>query len=76
MIMQNIPNCDVFIKNIADKSVLHLKLSVELRHDKVGYGAALIAMTGSNLIQRTDFLLLRLDVSNTLKAKNPSGDLF
>lgn len=46
-----------FIKSIGAKSVLRLKESGEMKHEKLKHGATLKGMIGSNLSQRIDYLL-------------------
>lgn len=47
---------DIFIKNIADISVLRLKESEELKHNYVGHCAILTGIGSSNWIQMTNYL--------------------
>lgn len=48
--MLDIHSLDIFMKNIAAKTVLLLKELAELKHDHVGHGIVLRAMIGSNFV--------------------------
>lgn len=75
-VILDIPLIDIFIKSIATKSVVTLKVWGELKHNQVGHGNTLKAMTVSNLVQRTDYLLVMRDFSKTSKTKITSREDF
>ena len=72
--MLDILPLDIFIRNIAAKSVLRLKESGELRHDHIGHGAVLGELISSTLFQETDYLLPRLNFGRSFETRIPSRE--
>ena len=62
---------DIFIRNIAAKSVLCQKESIELRHDHIRHGTVLGELINSNLFQGTDYLLTRLNFGSAFESRIP-----
>lgn len=48
----NIPSLDIFIKNMAAKSISQLKEFIELKHDLFGNGALMSVSDSLTLVQR------------------------
>ena len=72
--MLDVPPLNIFIRNIAAKSVIRLKKSVELKHDHIGHGTVLRELNSLNLFQGTDYLLPRLNFGRTFETKISSRE--